>query len=163
MRANDQAQRRLAAMAGVEVPERWLNNIAPPREIVNHSPAHDLEAAVMHEVNEVIQAHPKVLWAVRINSGGAEFESFNAANKRVKFWYWVKKPDRENYLLGDFHIVLRDARYGIIEAKKRSWKMLPSDERARRQGNLIEICKAAGGFGGFACCAEDAKKILDAA
>lgn len=152
------------AAATPNTPKTLLNEIPHRAARVNHSPAHMLESAVMKEVSEVILLHPKVLWAIRQNTGEADYETFASGHsRRVRFWNWVKRPGPDRYLLADFWMVLKDGRFGLMECKRRDFRMTPSDDRAQRQQKLIDVVKANGGVGGIVTCAEDALEILNAA
>ena len=125
--------------------------IAPKREIVNRSAPDDLEAAVSDEVEEVLIAHPAVIFAVRQNSG--------ATADYVSFWKWVKWRGDDPATLPDYWGL---ARFGLfaLEAKRRNWHYTGTD-RERKQKSFIDMVNAHGGRAGFVTSGAAALEILN--
>lgn len=161
MAANASALRGLCAMAGrpmppeLEAPARAAQKV---RATPVHSSPHDLEAAVMQEVSGVIGKHPKVLFAVRQNSGAVQMELKGGNTAPVWFYRWARR--RIKMRITDFWGMLTDGRMFAIESKRRSWTK-PSGEREEEQHNFILTVQNAGGVGGFVTSAEQALEILN--
>ncbi len=156
-------------MSGRDVPPELLNNVPDakprkPRDGIDIDAIHGtkravpLEATVIDAVGDVLRAHPLILFAVRQNSGALPYMS--AAGKLVPVWFykWVKRPEKMR--LTDYWFATIDARLGAIECKRENWKG-PTDDREREQAKFLEIVRAAGGIGGFARSAEEAKAIIE--
>lgn len=161
LRDNDAAQRQLSALSGKPVPEGWLNNIGPKREIVNRTDPAELEAVVLRDVGKLLATHPKVLFAVRINSGAAWLPSKNGKDAPVFFYRIVRS--RTKMRIVDYTGLTVDGRSIAIECKRAAWKLNPKDEREVEQLAYINTVRSTGGVGGFVTCVEQALAILEAA
>lgn len=159
IRANEKALRGLCMLAGKPAPEGFDT---PAKEVKTRAPAKpndDSEAAVMREVADVIDKHPKILFAVRQNSGAATI-----GNTPIWFWKWLRRRGVE-MTLTDIWGMLTDGRMFAIEGKERNWKHVGTGDtekaiRERRQEAFINVVKSAGGVGGFVTSAEQAMEIL---
>lgn len=147
---SNRADRFYAAMAGKPPQEQVA--IAPKREIINRSPADDLEAAVMREVTTVLAGHKNVIFALRSNSGSM----LDANGAPIWFYRWIKNS--EDMTLTDFWGLARDGLFAL-EAKRRDWTYTGT-QRERAQKAFIDTILRTGGRAGFVTCAEDAIRIL---
>lgn len=153
---NEQAIRNLCVAAGKPIPAEFAAKpvIAPkPRKASVASDPHQLEASVQREVFSVLAKHPRVLFAVRQNSGAAM-----SGNVPIWFYRWARRNGVE-MTLTDFWGVLRDGRVFAMECKRRDWKRV-SGTREMQQQAFIDVVKSAGGVGGFVTNAEQALAIL---
>ena len=121
------------------------------------SDANELEAAVMREVASVVAKHPKVLYAVRQNSGGAQ-DQYGVPI----FFYRFLRLNGHDMTLTDVWGVTTTGKLFAIEAKRRNWTRV-SGTREERQRKCIEVVKSVGGIGGFVTSGEQAMEILDGA
>ena len=150
---NNAADRFYASMAGVA--PRAQNVIAPKRERAASDPA-NTEAPVLAAVGELLAAHPKVLLAVRQNSGGAVYEK---DGRSIPIWFYklVRRPSEITFT--DYWGFLRDGRPWALECKRPSWKE-PRTDREKRQQAFIHMIEAIGGIGGFVRSVDEAKAVL---
>lgn len=123
-----------------------------------------LEADVIRAVEALLAVHPRVIWALRMNSGAASFEAASGKFAPVWFHRWVRAP--EKCRMSDFLGVVADpspwtARPVIlaIECKRPGWTR-PTDQREREQAAFLEIVRRNGGIGLFACSVEDVAQAL---
>jgi hypothetical protein len=148
-----------AALEFLGVPIR--NEIKPKRERAsngNGASTGALEKDVLHAVGQFLAAHPRVLLAVRQNSGAAHYES---NGKAVPIWFYklVKNAGEHDITLTDYWGFLRDGRPFAIECKRESWRSV-SGEREKKQQAFIHLVEAIGGRGGFVRNVNDAEVIL---
>lgn len=132
-------------------------HVKPKREIVNHTDASELEASVISEVSALLARHPKVLFAVRQNSGAAFLKGRDGKDMPVWFYKIIASP--EPMRISDFTGELRDGRRFGFEAKRRNWTH-PTDQREREQKAYLDMVNAGGGIGRFVTCAEDVLEAL---
>ena len=161
MELNAKAMRGLMALSGKTMPpelEAPVRKAVKPRATVNPSDPHELEASVMREVADVLSKHPKVLFAIRQNSGSMEVES---NGKKMPIWFYRWARSREKMTLPDYWGLLTDGRMFALECKRRNWTK-PTGEREGKQLAFILTVKYAGGVGEFVTCGEDAIKCLSA-
>ena len=154
--ANERALRGLCRAAGKPIPpgfEERAVEAKKPRAAPTPTDPTQLEAAVSREIAEVLAIHPKVLFAVRQNSGMSEF-----GENKVWFYRWARRRGVE-MTLTDYWGCLTDGRMFAIEAKRRSWTRV-SDKREEMQQAFINVVISAGGVGGFATSGEQALEIL---
>ena len=156
IRANEKAIRGLCFAAGKPIPpgfEERHQEAKKPRAAPTPTDPTQLEAAVSREIAEVLAIHPKVLFALRINSGSAEI-----GGVPIWFWKWVRRRGVE-MTVTDYIGCMTDGRWFAIEAKRRSWTRV-SDKREEMQQAFINVVISAGGVGGFAVSGEQALEIL---
>lgn len=154
--ANERALRGLCFAAGKPIPAGFEERATEPvkqRAVAKPTDPTQLEAAVSREIAEVLARHPKVLFAVRQNSGMSEF-----GENKVWFYRWARRRGVEMTLC-DYWGCLTDGRMFAIEAKRRSWTRV-SDKREEMQQAFINVVISAGGVGGFATSGERALEIL---
>lgn len=161
MEANARALRGLMVLSGKPMPpelEAPVREAKKPRAAPVPTDPAQLEAAVSREIAEVLAVHPKVLFALRINSGSAKI-----GDVPIWFWKWVRRRGVE-MTVTDYIGCLTDGRWFAIEAKARSWKGSYGDgekaNRERKQQAFINVVISAGGVGGFAVSGEQALEIL---
>lgn len=154
LRANDAAIKHLARMSGKPVPPEMLNNLPPKRE---RAAPRQLEAPVVAAISSLLAIHPKVLFAVRQNSGSASYEAASGKWAPVKFYYILTT---QPVTITDFWGILRDGRMLAIEAKAPRFKG-PRTDREFKQAAFLMMVRNAGGIAGFACSVDEAKALLD--
>ena len=115
------------------------------------------ESHVVREVSELLAVHPKVLFAVRQNSGGASYEHSSGRHAPI---YFYKVLTGQDLTITDFWGVMRDGRLLAIEAKRRDWKE-PKEAREYRQAAFMMLIRNAGGVAGFVRGLDEAKALLD--
>ena len=161
IRANEKALRGLCMLGGKPMPEGFEERAVEPvkqRAAAKPTDPTQLEAAVSREIAEVLAIHPKVLFALRINSGSAKI-----GDVPIWFWKWVRRRGVE-MTVTDYIGCMTDGRWFAIEAKARSWKGTSGEgekaARERKQQAFINVVISAGGVGGFAVSGEQALEIL---
>ena len=159
--ANERAIRGLCFAAGKPIPagfEERATVAKPTRAAPKPTDPTQLESAVGREIAEVLARHPKVLFALRINSGSAEI-----GGVPIWFWTWARRRGVE-MTVTDYIGCMTDGKWFAIEAKARSWKVSSGDgdkaNRERKQQAFINVVISAGGVGGFATSGERALEIL---
>ena len=115
-----------------------------------------LEAPVVAAIADLLAVHPRVLFAVRQNTGAASYEAKSGKYAPVFFYRILTRQD---VTITDFWGLLRDGRPFAIEAKAPGWKA-PRDDRERRQYMFLSLIRNCGGISGFATSAEEANAIL---
>jgi hypothetical protein len=140
----------------LEMPEQLKKYAEPvkPRAEKPRAEKRDLEGPVVKAIWDLLQAHPQVVIAVRMNSGMA----YSQSGAPVYFQRWVKP--KSGMRLVDFIFVLRGGTFGAVEAKEPNWKR-PSDTREREQDNFLLAVRAAGGKAGFAVSGDMAQRIIE--
>jgi hypothetical protein len=131
-----------------------LEAIADKRSNSKRMDDDDREETVMREVSALLAHHPKVLFAIRQNSGMSE----NASGTPIWFYRWVRS--RTKMRVTDFWGLLTDGRMFALEAKNRLWKA-PSGEREFEQQEFLTAIREAGGVAGFVTSAAQAQKIIE--
>lgn len=144
--------------------DAWANAFGKPKQDmgvpqkrapnVKRTADEDTEAAVLKEVGQLLANHPKVLFAVRQNSGMA----YNEAKAPIYFYRWAKSKVKMR--ISDFWGMLTDGRMFACEVKNRAWTK-PSGEREGEQQNFLLTVKYAGGVSGFVTSAEQAQRIIE--
>lgn len=137
------------------------NEIKPKRAYTRRSDgdaAGALEKDVLHAVGQFLAVHPRVLLAVRQNSGAAQYE---ANGKAIPIWFYklVKNAGEADITITDYWGFLRDGRPFAIECKRESWRSISGD-REKKQQAFIHLIEAIGGRGGFVRNVKDAEEIL---
>jgi len=163
--ANNAAQRFYAAASdkpeAQEHLKRLLIDLPPKRERVKRCDGRPIEQDVIRAVSDLLAVHPKVLFAVRQNSGGASYQHSSGDYKPIFFYHVLT---RGNVTITDFWGLLKTGAPFGFEAKKPHWKGASGfAERARveRQAAFIAIVKEAGGIGAFVTDALQVKSLLD--
>lgn len=140
--------------------DKLLIQLPPKRERVKRpvdgKPAVPLEADVVRAVGELLAVHPRVLFAVRQNSGAASYET--ASGRFAPVWFYHVLTGQP-VTITDFWGLLRDGRPFAIEAKREGWKE-PSTDRERKQWAFLALVQNCGGCSGFARTVEEARAIL---
>ena len=151
------------AMAGREIPELRKNLPPLPQKRsrivrpVDGKPVVPLEADVIRAVGQLLAVHPKVLFAVRQNSGAASYE--HSSGRYAPVWFY-KVVTRQSVTITDFWGILRDGRMLALECKREGWRE-PRGEREMRQALFISLIQNCGGIAGFVRTADEAKALLD--
>ena len=117
----------------------------------------DNENHVIREVSELLAVHPKVLFAVRQNSGGASYEAKSGKYAPLMFYRILTSQD---VTVTDFWGIMRDGRMLALEAKRRDWKE-PKEDREFRQAAFLMLVRNCGGIGAFVRGTDEAKIALD--
>jgi hypothetical protein len=142
-------EKRAAAEAHIVAMEAAIK---PKRE---RAAPRKLEAPVVAAISELLAVHPRVLFAVRINSGAAgEFS-------HVWFHKWIRP--RTGLRMSDFIGIWSD---GVdkhipfaIEAKAPGWKK-PTDQRELEQAAFLAKISDVGGIALFATSADQVAAAL---
>ena len=137
---------------GVEIP-----TVRKRRSVDNSTVARPLEADVVSACAELLAIHPKVLFAVRQNSGAASYEA--SSGKWAPVWFY-KVVTRQPVTITDFWGILRDGRMLAIECKRPGWRE-PRGDREMRQALFLSLVQNCGGVGGFVTCINQLKEMLD--
>lgn len=116
-----------------------------------------LEADVLRAVGDLLAQHPKVCYALRINSGAASYEAKSGKYAPVWFHIWVKSPVRCR--MPDFFGMLNDGRTLALEIKRPGFKH-PRDEREYQQAAFLMLIRNMGGIGEFITDAEQVDALL---
>ena len=157
LQATEKAMRFHAAMSGKPFAEEFAAPAVKERKPRQMSDANELEAAVMREVATVIAKHPKVLFAVRQNSGGA----YDQHGVPIYFYRWLRLNGHD-MTLTDVWGVTTTGKPFALEAKRRNWTRV-SGPREEKQREFIDVVRSVGGIGGFVTSGEQAREILDGA
>jgi hypothetical protein len=150
---NYKGEKGWAIAYGVKV----RDDLAPVSEKRTHTKQmsdNDRENEVLREVAQLLSVHPKVLFAVRQNSGMA----YNEAKAPIYFYRWVKSKVKMR--ISDFWGMLTDGRMFALECKNRTWTK-PSGARELEQQAFLDAVKNAGGVSGFVTSAEQAQRIIE--
>jgi hypothetical protein len=124
-----------------------------PRKLVDHP---DLEKHVLAPVGDLLAVHPRVLWAIRMNSGAASYEHSSGRYAPIWFHKWVRSP--EKYRMSDYLGATTDFRLLALECKKPSWTK-PTDDREREQAAFLALVRRVGGIGAFITDAEQVNAL----
>lgn len=116
----------------------------------------DIEAPVLKAVGELLAVHPKILLAVRQNSGALPYER---AGRAVPVWFYKFARRPEPMTLVDYCGFLKDGRPFAIECKRPGWKR-PTTERENRQQAYMQMIAAIRGISGFVRSADEANALL---
>ena len=141
------APKRRVPKDGVDIDRVHGEKRAIPRQ---------LEAPVVQAIGELLAKHPKVLFAVRQNSGMASYEAKSGRYAPV-FFYRILTGQPAT--ITDFWGILRDGRPFAIEAKAPGFKE-PRTEREFKQANFLMLIVNVGGVGIFATDAQQVADIL---
>ena len=160
MRQSLAAQRFMAAGAPDEKREIAAAHLArmeadqlPP--VRPRAAPRQLEAPVVAAISELLAVHPKVLFAVRQNSGMASYEAKSGKYAPVFFYRILTK---QPMTITDFWGVLKNGRMLGIEAKAPGFTE-PHTDTEIRQAAFLAMVRNCGGVGLFAT---DADQVADA-
>lgn len=149
---------RLEAQAGRELPQlrEGLPALPKPRapRVASGRP---IEADVVKAVGDLLAAHPRVAYALRMNSGAASYEHSSGRYAPIWFHVWVRAP--QPYRMSDFYGATVEGRALAFECKRPGWKH-PTDEREHQQAAFLAAVRAAGGIGEFITDAEQVEAAL---
>lgn len=146
----------IEALAGREIPELRDGLPVAPAPRKASDPA-DTEAPVIKAISELLATHPKVLFALRVNSGSLPYVNNKGQRIPVQFHrILTKQPVR----VCDFFGWLKDSRPFAFEAKRPSWRK-PSDEREYQQANFLMLIRNIGGVASFVRSADEALEIIN--
>lgn len=144
----------LSAMSGKPVPDGLLNEIKP---VAKRAAPRSLEGPVVAAISELLAVHPKVLFAVRQNTGQASYEAKSGRYAPVDFYR--KLTHGKELTITDFWGILRDGRMFACEAKAPGFKE-PRTDRELAQANFLSLVRNAGGISLFATDAEQVANAL---
>lgn len=116
----------------------------------------DLEKHTISAVSELLAVHPKVLFAVRQNSGGASYEARSGRYAPIFFYHILTS---QPVTITDFWGIMRDGRPFALEGKRPSWKE-PKDDREFKQAAFLMLVRNVGGIGAFVRSADEANAAL---
>lgn len=116
-----------------------------------------LEADVLRAVGDLLAVHPRVSYALRVNSGAASYEAKSGKWAPVHFHIWVRSP--EPCRMPDFFGALTNGRTIAFECKRPGF-LEPRDERERQQLAFLKVIRALGGIGGFITDARQVEELL---
>lgn len=149
----NKALRHMQILSGRPMPDGLLNEIAPKRE---RASPRQLEAPVVAAISDLLAIHPKVLFAVRQNSGSASYEAASGKWAPVKFYYILTT---QPVTITDFWGILRDGRVLAIEAKAPGFKG-PRTDREFKQAAFLMMVRNVGGVALFADSVDDVNQAL---
>lgn len=142
---------KAAAMDWYGIPHSFKPRETKPR--MDHA---DLEKHVVRAVSELLAIHPKVLFGVRQNSGGASYEAKSGKFAPIFFYHILTS---QPVTITDFWGIMRDGRMFALEAKRPSWKE-PKEEREFKQAAFLMLVRNCGGIAGFVRSSEEANALL---
>ena len=116
------------------------------------------EGPVVAAISELLAVHPKVLFAVRQNTGAASYEAASGRYAPVLF-YRLLTHSPKDITITDFWGILKDGRMLAIEAKAPGWHAVSTD-RELRQEMFLMLVRNCGGIGLFATSAEQVAEAL---
>jgi hypothetical protein len=161
--AHNAADKYYAALGGK--PAMSQAAIAPKRERKPATrspdePAPILEREIIRGVALLLGVHPKVLFAVRQNSGSLVYDKQDGKSVPVWFYRLVKRPG--SMTITDFWGFTRDGKPFAIECKRESWRGSHTP-REKEQLAFIQMIKSIGGRADFATSVEQAQAIIEGA
>ncbi len=116
-----------------------------------------LEADVLRAVGDLLARHPKVSYALRVNSGAASYEAKTGKYAPVHFHKWIRSPVQCR--MPDFFGALTDGRTIAFECKRPGWRE-PRDKREFEQAAFLMLIRNLGGIGEFITDAEQVNALL---
>jgi hypothetical protein len=135
-----------------DFPESALPALPKPRR-PRQPPADGGENPVVSAVGDLLHVHPRVSYAIRMNSGGSMLDS----GRVIRFHIWVRSP--EKCRMPDFFGALVDGRTLALECKRPTWKK-PTDDREREQAAFLALVRSLGGIGEFITDAAQVEALL---
>ena len=144
-------------------PAKYQVEVPDARKPVNHSDPDELESAVMKEVASVLKTHPRVVFAMRVNSGAAWMPSKGGKDAPVAFYRILRRPHGYDTTIVDF-----TGWYGkgplwlpfAFECKRRNWKFTGT-EREVAQSNYLKMIDGFGGIASFITSGQQVINLLD--
>lgn len=135
-----------------------LERITPaaPAPRQQRAPSEDTEAPIIKAVSQLLATHPKVLFAMRVNSGSLPYINNKGQAVPVRFHRILTGQDVR---VVDFMGWLKDCRPFGIEAKKPSWTK-PTDKREFEQAAFLMMIRNLGGVGGFVRSVDEVQALL---
>lgn len=115
------------------------------------------EAPVVAAISELLAVHPKILFAVRQNTGMASYEAASGRYAPVQFYR--KLTHGKELTISDFWGILKDGRMFACEAKRPGW-VEPKTDTERAQANFLTLVRNAGGVSLFATSADEVAVAL---
>jgi len=128
-----------------------------PAEAKKRAAPRQLEAPVVAAISELLAVHPRVLFAVRQNSGMASYEA-KSGNYAPVYFYRLLRHGKD-VTITDFWGILRDGRMLAIEAKAPGWSK-PRNDRELAQANFLALIRNIGGVALFATSADQVAEAL---
>ena len=116
------------------------------------------ETPILAAICELLAVHPKVLFAVRQNSGMASYEAKSGRYAPV-FFYRILT--HSNLTLPDVWGLLKDGRFLAVECKAPPFKE-PRNDREFRQANFLMLVRNLGGVALFATDPAQVAEALNA-
>ena len=153
LRDNLAAHEHYAAMTGKPIPDH-IPRPGAKQTRTPHVPSPLDEAAISKAIWSLLQSHPLVVLAVRINSGAARSDD----GAHVQFHRWCKP--KSGMRMSDDVCVLRGGIICCIEVKRGDWRG-PSGDREREQDQFLLAVRKAGGRAGFATSVDMALRIIE--
>ena len=150
-----------AALSGK--PAKYQQVVPAARAATVKSDPDELEGAVMKEVSSILRTHPKIVFAVRVNSGGAWMPSKGGKDAPVQFYRIVRQPRMTDVTIVDFtgwyydDLVVRP--FGF-ECKRRDWKFTGTP-RELKQSSYLKMISAFGGIGSFITDGQQVHNLLE--
>lgn len=142
-------EKKDSAMAFVE---HQAAAIPPKRKYTKHA-IEETEAPVLDAVGDLLWKHPRVLFAVRQNSGSAGY---------VQFFRIIRQQEGVKLKMPDYWGFLTTNGAPIpfaIECKKPGWSK-PSNDREESQAAFLGMIRGLGGLGIFATSAAQVAAAL---
>ena len=116
-----------------------------------------LEADVLRAVTDLLAVHPRVLFALRQNSGAASYQRADGTHAPLWMYKWIRSP--EPITLPDVWGMLYTGRLFFFELKRPGWSK-PTDDRERRQALFLDIVREKGAIAEFITDAEEINALL---
>ena len=129
-----------------------------PRKRATSGVRRDLEGPVVSAIGDLLAVHPKVLFAVRQNTGAASYEAASGRYAPVLF-YRLLTHSPKDITITDFWGILKDGRMLAVEAKAPTWDKIRTD-RELRQEMFLMLVRNCGGVALFATSADQVAEAL---
>ena len=157
----------LALMAGGKLPDDLQRSLdasmpAPKRAYEKRAAPRDLEGPVVAAISSLLAVHPRVLFAVRQNTGMASYEVAGYdgdIGRYAPVHFYRKLTHGKEITITDFWGILKDGRMFACEAKRPGWSK-PSTDTELAQANFLALVRNAGGVSLFATSADDVAEAL---
>ena len=127
-------------------------------DAIHKRPDAPKESEVVSAISQLLARHPRVLIALRMNSGMASYNAAaDGAYQPVWFHKFLRSPVKMR--MPDFIGFLIDGRPLAIEAKRPMWTK-PRDDREREQEAFLMAIRGIKGIGIFATSADQVAAAL---